>query len=136
MPSVLSTMWKSQLIALSISFLQTSANAYYMYNYLAVSPTSQSCGVVSDCVNAKFSQCLNGFCAHKNVFPANGSEIAGVIILPILLGFANNGGVGGGGLIIPVCIALFGFTTIQAIALSNFVIFAGAFVRYFGFSIF
>lgn len=79
---------------------------------------------------------MNGFCAHKNVFPANGSEIAGVIILPLLLGFANNGGIGGGGLIIPVCIAMFGFSTIQAIALSNFVIFAGALVRYFGFSIF
>lgn len=78
---------------------------------------------------------MNGFCAHKNVFPANGSEIAGVIILPLLLGFANNGGIGGGGLIIPVCIAMFGFSTIQAIALSNFVIFAGALVRYFGFSI-
>jgi uncharacterized membrane protein YfcA len=31
---------------------------------------------------------------------------------------------------------MFGFSTIQAIALSNFVIFAGAAVRYFGFSIF
>jgi len=31
---------------------------------------------------------------------------------------------------------MFGFSTIQAIALSNFVIFAGAVVRYFAFSIF
>ncbi len=68
--------------------------------------------------------------------PPNGLEIGGVIILPLLLGFANNGGIGGGGLIIPVCIAMFGFTTIQAIALSNAVIFTGAVVRYFGFSIF
>jgi uncharacterized membrane protein YfcA len=70
------------------------------------------------------------------VFPATWSEIGGTIILPTLLGFANNGGIGGGGLIIPVCIALFGFSTIHAIALSNFVIFVGAAVRYFGFSIF
>lgn len=75
-------------------------------------------------------------CLHKDVFPITGSEIAGIIILPLLLGFANNGGVGGGGLIIPVCIALFGFNTIQAIALSNAVIFVGACVKYFGFSIF
>jgi uncharacterized membrane protein YfcA len=72
---------------------------------------------------------------HKPVFPATGLEIGGVILLPLLLGFANNGGVGGGGLIIPVCISMFGFNTIQSIALSNFVIFVGAFVRYFGFSI-
>lgn len=70
------------------------------------------------------------------MFPATWSEIGGTVILPLLLGFANNGGIGGGGLIIPVCIAMFGFSTIQAIALSNFVIFAGAAVRYFGFSIF
>jgi len=59
-----------------------------------------------------------------------------VILLPILLGIANNGGIGGGGLIIPVCIALFGFSTIQAIALSSFIIFCGAMVRYFCFSVF
>ena len=74
-------------------------------------------------------------CIHKNVFPANIEEIVGVILLPLLLGFANNGGVGGGGLIIPVCIAMFGFNTIQAIALSNFIIFVGALVRYVGFSV-
>lgn len=41
--------------------------------------------------------------------PPVNSEILGILILPILLGLANNGGVGGGGLIIPICIALFGF---------------------------
>lgn len=91
--------------------------------------------VSSDCAN-QFYNCINSMCVHKNVFPLTGPEIAGTIILPLLLGFANNGGVGGGGLIIPVCIALFGFNTIQAIALSNAVIFVGACVKYFGFSLF
>jgi uncharacterized membrane protein YfcA len=91
--------------------------------------------VVADCTNHQFQQCVNGMCLHKDVFPLTGPEIAGIIILPLLLGFANNGGVGGGGLIIPVCIALFGFNTIQAIALSNAVICVGACVKYFGFSI-
>lgn len=86
-------------------------------------------------MNPQFEQCANNMCIHKNVFPANALEIGGVILLPLLLGFANNGGVGGGGLIIPVCIAMFGFNTIQSIALSNFVIFVGAIVRYLGFSI-
>jgi hypothetical protein len=39
-------------------------------------------------------------------------EMIGIMILPILLGLANNGGIGGGGLIIPISIAMFGFTTI------------------------
>lgn len=55
--------------------------------------------------------------------------------MPLVLGLANNGGVGGGGLIIPVCIGMFGFNTIHSIALSNFIIFVGALVRYLGFSI-
>lgn len=92
--------------------------------------------VAADCLNAKFADCTNNVCVHKSVMPITGIEIGGTIILPLLLGFANNGGVGGGGLIIPVCISMFGFTTIQAIALSNAVIFVGACVKYFGFSIF
>ena len=88
------------------------------------------------CINPTFAACTNGLCVHKAVFPATGLEIGGVIILPLLLGFANNGGIGGGGLIIPVCIFMFGFNTIQAIAISNSTIFVGAAVRYFGFSLF
>ena len=68
--------------------------------------------MANDCVNSKFSACTNNVCVHKSVFPQNGLEIGGIIILPLLLGFANNGGIGGGGLIIPICIAMFGFTTI------------------------
>jgi uncharacterized membrane protein YfcA len=55
--------------------------------------------------------------------------------LPFLLGLANNGGSGGGGLIIPFCISFFGLTTIQSIAISSSTIAAGSIVRYFGFSI-
>jgi uncharacterized membrane protein YfcA len=69
------------------------------------------------------------------VLPPTKSEVIAIILLPILIGLANNGGVGGGGLIIPICIAFFGFTTIQAIAISNSTIFIGSAVRYFGFSI-
>ena len=62
-------------------------------------------------------------------------EVIGIIVLPILLGVANIGGIGGGGLVIPVSIALFGFSTREAIAISNATIFGGALARYFCFSI-
>ena len=74
-------------------------------------------------------------CRHKNIFPFLTEEIAGIIILPILLGISNIGGIGGGGLIIPVSIALFGFSTREAIAVSNATIFGGSIVRFFLFSI-
>jgi hypothetical protein len=73
---------------------------------------------------------------HKPVLPPIGIEYVAIALLPVLLGLANNGGVGGGGLIIPICIAMFGFTTLEAIALSNSTIFIGGAIRYFGFSVY
>ncbi len=81
------------------------------------------------------SKCQGGYCDHKDVLPPNHLEVIAIIILPILLGLANNGGIGGGGLTIPICIAMFGFSTIQAIALSNSTIFLGSAVRFFGYSV-
>ena len=52
----------------------------------------------------------------------------------MLLAMANIGGIGGGGLIIPITIALFGFATREAIALSNATIFLGALTRFVLFS--
>ena len=72
---------------------------------------------------------------HKNILPFLAEEVVGIIVLPILLGISNIAGVGGGGLIIPVSVALFGFRTREAIAISNFTIFAGALVRFFFFSV-
>lgn len=68
--------------------------------------------MTSDCVNSIFANCIDNICVHKSVMPPNSFEIAGIIILPLLLGFANNGGIGGGGVIIPICITMFGFSTI------------------------
>ena len=51
------------------------------------------------------------------------------------VGTQTIGGIGGGGLVIPVSIALFGFSTREAIAISNATIFGGAMVRFLFFSI-
>ena len=51
-------------------------------------------------------------------------------MLPILLALANVGGIGGGGLIIPITMALFQFTTKEAIAISGFTILAGSVARF------
>jgi hypothetical protein len=104
---------------------------------LPVTPVNEKtvCSVQADCPQPTFAKCQDGYCDHKDLLPPASPEILGILILPILLGLANNGGVGGGGLIIPICIALFGFSTIQAIALSNSTIFVGGAVRFFGFSL-
>jgi uncharacterized membrane protein YfcA len=56
------------------------------------------------------------------------------VVMTLLLALANIGGIGGGGIIIPVCISMYGFGTRHAIALSNAIIFMGAVTRYLGFS--
>lgn len=48
----------------------------------------------------------------------------------MLIALANVGGVGGGGLIIPIIMALFSFHTKEAIAISGFTIFTGSVARF------
>ena len=47
-----------------------------------------------------------------------------------MLALANVGGVGGGGLVIPIIMALFMFTTKEAIAISGFTILCGSVARF------
>lgn len=79
--------------------------------------------------------CVQGFCEHKEIAPFLTSEIIGIVTLPLLLGLANIGGIGGGGLVIPLAIGCWGFATTEAVAISNSTVFLGAMLRFFGFSI-
>ena len=46
-------------------------------------------------------------------------EWVGIFVLMVALALSNIGGIGGGGIIIPIAIAMFGMSTREAIALSN-----------------
>jgi uncharacterized membrane protein YfcA len=74
--------------------------------------------------------CLKGKCEHKGVFPMQPSEVLGIFVLTTLTVLANVGGIGGGGIIIPVTMAMFGFSTKEAIALSGALILAGSLARF------
>ena len=96
----------------------------------------QKCWQDTDCQDFPYIECNEDRrCEHKGAFPVVGWEILGCFVLPLMLGFANIGGIGGGGLIIPVLMALFGFGPQNAVALSNSTIFVAATIRYFMFSI-
>ena len=64
------------------------------------------------------------------IFPIYFSEFVGIIVIPMLLALANVSGIGGGGLIIPITMALFMFTTKEAIAISGFTILMGSVARF------
>ncbi len=59
------------------------------------------------------------------------SEFTGIFVLSALIGMANVGGVGGGGMTVPLVSICWGFQTKNSIAISGTTIFLGAVVRYF-----
>ena len=59
---------------------------------------------------------------HKPVFPLDGSDYIGTFLIILGLMIAASGGIGGGGIIVPLLILVFGFTPKKAIPLSNFTI--------------
>jgi uncharacterized membrane protein YfcA len=89
-----------------------------------------ACQKGEDCPLHPFNICVAHQCKHKTIFPIYPREFAGIIVIPIVLALANVGGVGGGGLVIPIIMALFMFTTKEAIAISGFTILCGAVARF------
>lgn len=59
------------------------------------------------------------------------SEFFGLFILSALVGMANVGGIGGGGMTVPLVAICWGFSTKESIAISGFTIFFGAVLRFF-----
>ena len=59
------------------------------------------------------------------------SEFTGIFVLSALIGMANVGGVGGGGMTVPLVSICWGFSTKTSIAISGTTICIGAVVRYF-----
>jgi uncharacterized membrane protein YfcA len=59
---------------------------------------------------------------HKDLFPLNNRDIIGTALCIIGLVIAASGGIGGGGILVPLLILVFDFTPKLAIPLSNFTI--------------
>ena len=94
------------------------------------SDEQETCKVDKDCDQYPYIICKSNVCKHKGIFPIYLSEFLGVVVMTILLALANVGGIGGGGLIIPIIMSMFSFTTKEAIAISGFTIFTGSVARF------
>jgi len=71
---------------------------------------------------------------HKDILPLKGIEFWGLVLVFWFMWYANMGGVGGGGIVVPIGILFFKFDPKNAIALSNFSIFLSSLIRYFMFA--
>lgn len=59
---------------------------------------------------------------HKALFPLDSSDYWGIFLICLGLMVAASGGIGGGGIVVPLLILVLGFQPKHAIALSNFTI--------------
>lgn len=92
---------------------------------------NEACVDDSECyTNFEFCSPADNICLHKDVTPFLALEIVGCVITALALFYANCGGLGGGGIIIPVTIFFFGFDMKSGIALSNASIAVAAICRY------
>jgi Sulfite exporter TauE/SafE len=73
-------------------------------------------------LSRQFNRVLETVAAHKDLFPLDQSDYLGTALVGIGLMIAASGGVGGGGILVPLLIIVYGFHPKNAIALSNFTI--------------
>ena len=59
---------------------------------------------------------------HKDLFPLDASDYWGTILVVLGLLIAASGGIGGGGILVPLLILVYGFSPKYAVPLSNFTI--------------
>ena len=71
-----------------------------------------------------------GNCKHKQVFPLKELELWGLLTVFASIWMSNQGGVPGGGVVIPITMTFFKFDTKSAVAISNLSIFFSAFIRF------
>ena len=84
------------------------------------------CKTDSDC--SRLSVCISEECEHKDLFPMGVVEYLGVFLVILLAGLSNAGGVGGGAIMTPILILLFGFIPHYAIPISQVIIFGGSLI--------
>jgi uncharacterized membrane protein YfcA len=85
----------------------------------AAKESVEICEVSSNCTSA-FDICKEKVCVHKFIFPILPVEIWGVLAFLFIKAASTVAGIGGGGIVIPMVIYFFGFTTKPAIAVSSF----------------
>jgi uncharacterized membrane protein YfcA len=84
------------------------------------------CKTDSDC--SRLNVCISQECEHKELFPLGIVEYLGVFLVILLAGLSNAGGVGGGAIMTPILILLFGFLPHYAIPISQVIIFGGSLI--------
>mmetsp|Transcript_34657 Transcript_34657/g.31271 ORF Transcript_34657/g.31271 Transcript_34657/m.31271 type:complete len:118 (+) Transcript_34657:58-411(+) len=76
-------------------------------------PQNEQCELDEDCKT--LYNCINNECIHKDLFPLTSREIFSTILIMVISGFANSGGLGGGALLSPILLIGFNYPAAKAI---------------------
>jgi hypothetical protein len=106
------------------------ASFCFAINFAKANQHHTHCEISLDCVE-NWENCEEGFCLHKSIYPLNSVEIVGCFMIILFLMYSNTGGLGGGGIIIPLVMIFFGFNMKETIANTISTGFTSALVRYF-----
>ncbi|CAI2361022.1 unnamed protein product [Moneuplotes crassus] len=96
---------------------------------VARTPDSEECDAQRKC-KEPFTSCIEGYCEHKGVFPAEWQEVLGASLLFVTTAMCNAAGISGGGIIVTIGIGLFYLSSKEAVAMSNVLIFFGCVTRF------
>lgn len=100
---------------------------FLLLTYVSSSPnTIDGCTTNEDCAELNECNLTSMKCVHKRFFPITFTEIIGLICIVFGSALSNAGGIGGGGLLIPILLVLLKFYTHEAIPISKLMIFTGA----------
>jgi len=88
-----------------------------------------NCTVDFNCTDFNICNDKN-MCEHKQFFPTSLTEMFGLLSITIGSALSRAGGIGGGGLLIPILLIILGFVTHEAIPITIFMIFVGALTSY------
>jgi hypothetical protein len=94
------------------------------------------CSEDSGCLTGGYEYCSikegeeMGKCSRKAVFPMHQQEFWGMIMILLMLFYANVGGVAGGGVVVPIAFGMLMLDAKNAIVISNASICISAMVRY------
>ena len=114
------------LVLLTLSLLISLSSSQY-----GNGNDGDPCSERADCGRDHFWTCTNHVCEHKLMFPPEPQwEYAGMVVCFVFLVFANMGGTGGGGLIIPFIIVFNDWGPKTASEFGPFFNITAAIVRY------
>lgn len=87
---------------------------------------SEACKTNEECMELNYCELSKNKCVHKKIFSDIQKELIGLISIIFGSALSNAGGIGGGGLLIPILLLILKFYTHEAIPISKLMIFTGA----------